>query len=228
MRIGVLGGTGPAGRALASRLASVGCEVVIGSRSIERADVAAQKIHDRWPDRHLPLVGGSNETAADTDLVIVATPWEAAAETALSVRSHLEGKVVACMANALARVGFEFQSVVPPRGSVAANVQGAIPEALVAAAFHHLPAGAVGRLDDEVDADVLVCSDHREAVEAVCALARRIPGVRPVHVGSLSNAAPLETFVSVLLEVNARYDAKVALRLTGLEVDADHFVPTLR
>ncbi len=228
MRIGVLGGTGPAGRALASRLASVDFDVVIGSRTAERAVAAVNKVHERWPDRSLPLTGDTNEGAAAADLVIVATPWEAAAETALSVRHHLDGKVVACMANALARVGFEFQSVVPPRGSVAANVQGAVPEALVAAAFHHLPAGAVGRLDDEVDSDVLVCSDHREAVEAVCQVARRIPGVRPVHVGSLSNAAPLETFVSVLLEVNARYDARVAIRLTGLDVEADHFVPTLR
>ena len=33
MRIGILGGTGPAGSALAARLASVGFETVIGSRS---------------------------------------------------------------------------------------------------------------------------------------------------------------------------------------------------
>ena len=37
MRIGILGGTGPAGSALAARLASIGYEVVIGSRSKYRA-----------------------------------------------------------------------------------------------------------------------------------------------------------------------------------------------
>ncbi len=37
MRIGILGGTGPAGSALAARLASVGYDVVIGSRSRYRA-----------------------------------------------------------------------------------------------------------------------------------------------------------------------------------------------
>jgi len=37
MRIGILGGTGPAGSALAARLASVGFETVIGSRSRYRA-----------------------------------------------------------------------------------------------------------------------------------------------------------------------------------------------
>ena len=33
LRVGVLGGTGPAGKALATRLASVGVEVSIGSAS---------------------------------------------------------------------------------------------------------------------------------------------------------------------------------------------------
>ena len=37
MRIGILGATGPAGRGLAARLASVGHEVLFGSREVERA-----------------------------------------------------------------------------------------------------------------------------------------------------------------------------------------------
>ena len=37
MRIGILGGTGPAGSALAARLASVGYDVVIGSKNMSRS-----------------------------------------------------------------------------------------------------------------------------------------------------------------------------------------------
>ena len=33
MRIGILGGTGPAGKALGARLASIGYAIVLGSRS---------------------------------------------------------------------------------------------------------------------------------------------------------------------------------------------------
>ena len=47
-----------------------------------------------------------------------------------AVAEALDGKVVISMANALARVGHEFQPLVPPRGSVAASVQAAVPEAL--------------------------------------------------------------------------------------------------
>ena len=40
---------------------------------------------------------------------------------------QLSGKLVICMANALARVGNEFHALYPPRGSIAADVQAAIP-----------------------------------------------------------------------------------------------------
>ena len=46
MRIGILGGTGPAGTALAARLASVGYDVILGSRSRYRAMEARDAILD--------------------------------------------------------------------------------------------------------------------------------------------------------------------------------------
>ena len=48
MRIGILGGTGPAGRGLAVRLAAAGDEVVLGSRDAERAAIEDQKTDIGW------------------------------------------------------------------------------------------------------------------------------------------------------------------------------------
>ena len=115
------------------RLASVGFEVTIGSRTRERAVEASDELKERWADRDLPLYGGDNALAASSPIVLIATPWDAAGVTALSVADHLSGKVVICMANALVKVGDEFQPLVPPRGSVAAHVQAIVPRALVAA-----------------------------------------------------------------------------------------------
>ena len=216
MRIGVLGGTGPAGRGLAVRLASVGFDVVLGSRSKYRAMEARDKLVAVWPDRDLPIDSGDNESAADCDLVILATPWDAAAATVQSVEGHLNGKVVVSMCNALARVAHEFQPLVPPRGSVAASVQAAVPRAKVAAALHHVPAKELGEIDHFVDSDVLICSDHPEATESTAAFVSQIPDLRPLDAGELSNAAPIEAFAAVLLQLNGRYKTRVALRFTGL------------
>ena len=54
MRIGILGGTGPAGSGLAARLACIGYEAVIGSRSKYRAMEARDHLVERWPDMGYP------------------------------------------------------------------------------------------------------------------------------------------------------------------------------
>jgi NADPH-dependent F420 reductase len=217
--VGVLGGTGPAGTALAARLSSIGYNVVIGSRSSERAEEKAKEIRDAWPALKLPLRGGSNEEAAACEIVVLATPWDSAATT---VREHLvvlRGKVVISMANALVRVGHEFQPLVPPRGSVAAHVQAAAPDCHVVAAFHHLPAKELGHLGDPIDSDVLICSDNKAAIETVSEMVRRIPGCRPLDSGELSNATAIEAFTAVLLQLNVRYKTRVAPKLNGIKGD---------
>lgn len=178
------------------------------------------KLVERWPDRNLAIGAAENPEAAAADVVVIATPWDGAAETALSVRKQLEGKVVISMANALARVAGEFQPLVPPRGSVAASVQAAVPDAMVSAAMHHLPAKELGMLDHPLDSDVLICSDHKHAIEVTADIVRRIPGCRPLDAGELSNATPIEAFTAVLLQLNVRYKTRVAVKLTGI-ADAD-------
>jgi 8-hydroxy-5-deazaflavin:NADPH oxidoreductase len=222
VHVGILGGTGPAGSGLAARLADAGLEVVIGSRSKERAQEACEEICKHWPERSFALEAGDNLRAAAAEIVIVATPWDAAAVTVASVATRLTGKVVISMANALAKVGDEFEPLVPPRGSVAAHVQSAAPGAMVSAAFHHLPAKALANLNTPIDADVLVCSDHAKAFEKTAELVELIPNLRPLNAGSLSNAAPIEAVTAVLLQLNVRYKTRAAVRLTGIELPGKH------
>jgi len=216
MRIGIFGATGPAGSALAVRLASVGYEVVVGSRSEERAEQVVADLTGRWPDRSLPIKAATNEGAADCDLVVIATPWDSAATTAHAHAAALDGKVVVSMANALVRVGTEFEPLIPPRGSVAAHVQAGVPRSRVVAAFHHLPAKELGNLDHDIESDVLICGDDPTAVRAVMDIAADIPGCRPLDAGELSNATAIEAFTAVLLQLNVRYKTRVAPRVTGI------------
>jgi len=216
MQIGILGATGPAGSALGVRLASVGFDVVLGSRQLQRATEVVDRLRADWPDLQLPLVPGHNEAAADADVVVIATPWESAATTAQSLADRLAGKVLVSMANALVRVGTEFQPLVPPRGSVAGHVQAAVRDAHVVAAFHHLPAKELGHLGHPIDSDVLICGDVKSAVHTVMEITEKIPGCRPLDAGELSNATAIEAFTAVLLQLNVRYKTRVAPKLTGI------------
>ena len=216
MRIGILGGTGPAGTALGARLASVGYDIILGSRSRYRAMEARDRILGEWPARELSIDAGSNTDATEAELVVIATPWDSAATTAHEHADALEGKVVVSMANALVRVGLEFQPLVPPRGSVAAHVQAAVPSCRVVAAFHHLPAKELGHLDHPIDSDVLISSDDPNAIKVVSEIVSAIPGCRPLDAGELSNATAIEAFTAVLLQLNVRYKTRVAPKLTGI------------
>jgi NADPH-dependent F420 reductase len=204
---------------LALRLASVGITVTVGSRSHERAGEICSKLCAHWPGRSLEIVPGDNAAAAGADLVVVATPWEAAAPTVSSVAEHLAGKVVLSMANALTRVGNEFIPLIPPRGSVAAWVQAAVPASRVAAALHHIPARELADLDHDMCSDVLVCSDHPSATAAVSELIALLPGLRPLDAGSLASASAIEALTPVLLQINARYRTRASIRLTNINLD---------
>jgi 8-hydroxy-5-deazaflavin:NADPH oxidoreductase len=215
MRIGIVGGTGPAGRGLAVRLAAAGDQVVIGSRQADRAEEIVTGLLEAWPDRQLSIVGLANEEAAECELVVLATPWDSALATVKPLAPTLAGKVVVSMANALVKEGREFLALLPPRGSVAASIQAWLPDSLVAASLHHLPASEMEKLTTPITADVLVCSDHAEATTATLALVDRIEGLRGVDAGSLAQAAPIEAFTSVLITINIRHKVHTALQLAG-------------
>ena len=171
---------------------------------------------DRWPALQLDIRGAENVDAARADVVVVATPWDSAIATVRPLREQLAGKVVISMANALVKEGREMLALIPPRGSVAAAVQAALPESLVAAAFHHLPASEMENLESGLEADVLVCSDHADATATTESLIATMRGLRPLDAGSLSQAAAIEAFTAVCITLNIRHKAHSTLRLAGI------------
>ncbi len=216
MHVGILGGTGPAGRGVAARLAEAGIRVTIGSRDAERAAQVVAELVERAQVALDLVEGADNAGAAAAELVVVATPWDSVIPTVRALREPLAGKVVISMVNALVKEGREMLALMPPRGSMAAAVQAALPDSLVAAAFHHLPASEMENLESGLEADVLVCSDHVEATAATVDLIERMKGLRPLDAGSLNQAAAIEAFTAVCITLNIHYKAHSTLRLAGI------------
>ncbi|NCZ68495.1 MAG: hypothetical protein EBY84_08440 [Acidimicrobiia bacterium] len=92
--IGYVGGTGPAGSALAVRLASVGYAGCIGSRTKERGVQVAEEMKAKWPRHNLNLVGGDNVDAASRDIVptwmIRSLPRHANSACTISIWQHVK------------------------------------------------------------------------------------------------------------------------------------------
>ena len=216
MHVGIVGGTGPAGRGLAVRLAAAGHEVTVGSRDAERAAAATAELTAANPGRALSLTGADNAGAAAAELVVLATPWDSIVATVQPLREELAGKVVVSMGVAMTKFGREVLPITVPRGSVAAMVQAAIPGSLVSASFHHLAGAEMEDLDSGLEADVLVCSDHRDATEATMALVNSIDGLRGLDVGSLARAGTIEAFTAICVALNIRYKTATSVQVRGI------------
>ncbi len=210
--VGILGGTGPAGRGVAVRLAAGGHRVVIGSRDAGRAREVAASL----PAGTGAIGGADNAGAADCDLVVVATPWDSAVATVRALREPLAGKVVISMVNALAREGKEVVPLYPPRGAMAAQIAAVLPQSRVVGAFHHLPAAQMEDLASDLDADVAVVGDDAAARASVVELINAMPGLRAVEVGTMSLASAVEAFTAVCVTINLRHRAHSSVVFRGL------------
>ena len=211
--VAVLGGTGEQGRGLARRFALAGQRVVLGSRDAARAQAAAAGLVAAGD-----VTGADNATAArDGDVVVVAVPWEGHRELLASLSVELDGKVVVDCVNPL---GFDKQgafALAVEEGSAAEQAQAVLPGSRVVGAFHHV--SAVLLLDEtvgDVDIDVLVLGDDREATDLVQALVALVPGMRGIYAGRLRNAHQVEALTANLISVNRRYKAHAGLRVTDV------------
>jgi NADPH-dependent F420 reductase len=219
LSIGILGGTGDQGKGLARRFALAGHQVIIGSRNAERARQAAGDIHDSLGSGGGAAPRGAENAAAamEADVVIVAVPWDGHKATLESLRTELAGKVVVDCVNP---IGFDKQgsfALPVEEGSAAQQAAAVLTESRVVAAFHHV--SAVLLLDpsiEEVDLDVLVLGDDREATDLVQALAGRIAGMRGVYAGRLRNAHQVEALTANLISINRRYKAHAGFRVTDI------------
>ena len=213
--LAVLGGTGEQGRGLARRFALAGHEVIIGSRSAERAQQAATELGTALGG---PVSGSANaDAAARADVVIVAVPWDGHKELLQDLAPLLAGKVVGDCVNPR---GFDTPGACAlpvEEGSAAEQAASVLPESKVVGAFHHV--SAVLLLDeavDTIDTDILVLGDDREATDLVQELVAQIPGMRGVYAGRLRNAHQVEALTANLISVNRRYKSHAGLRVTDV------------
>lgn len=205
MKVAIVGGTGPFGRGLATRLADAGYDVVIGSRDSGRASAAAAE---------LGVEGATNaESVRGADLVVLAVKADAAADTALELADTLGRTPLLCVASALS-FGKDGVRPEPSASSVAEKVADLVV-APVVSGLHSLAASTLAG-DSAPDEDALVCGDDAEAKALALELASKVVAGRALDAGPLANARALEGMTAVIVNLNRRYKGHAGIRITGL------------
>ena len=214
--IGVIGGTGHQGLGLALRWAAAGIPVVVGSRSLERAHAAADQIRAAAGSAAAVVEGRENlDAARAAEVVVLAVPAAAHAETVAAIAAGAAGKIVVDLTVPLEKNPSYARQL--PEGSAAEAAQRALgPDTRVVGAFHTVPASLLADLARPVDCDVLVCGDDAAAKARVMELAAAI-GARAVDVGALRQTHTLERLTALLIGAGRKAKRhELGVRITGL------------
>jgi 8-hydroxy-5-deazaflavin:NADPH oxidoreductase len=216
--LAILGGTGDLGTGLARRWAQAGYQVIIGSRTLEKAQAAVADLREVMAERGVGSVTvqamANLDAATAADIVTLTVPFSHQADTLESVRGALQGKIlidvtVPLMPPRVARVQLPTQG---SAGQIAQELLG--EEVAVVSAFQNVAAAHLQE-GKGVDCDVLVSGNKKEAREAVIKLVEAA-GMRGFHAGMINNAAAAEALTSVLISINKQYGCHAGIRITGL------------
>jgi hypothetical protein len=217
--LAILGGTGDLGTGLARRWAQAGYRVIIGSRTLEKAEAAVADLREVMAERGVGEVNVEameNPAAASAaEIVTLTVPFSHQAATLEQVKPNLKGKIlidvtVPLVPPKVARVQLPKEG---SAGQIAQELLG--EEVAVVSAFQNVAAAHLqeGR---GVDCDVLVCGNKKEARAEVIKLVEAA-GMRGFHAGMIYNAAAAEALTSVLITINKQYGCHAGIRITGLD-----------
>lgn len=213
--IGFIGGTGPEGRGLALRFALAGESVLIGSRSEDRAQDAANSVREIAPS--VSVAGALNpEVAVRSDIVVIAVPYAAQKPTLASLAAELSGKLIVNVVVPLAFSKGVASAIRVEEGSAALEAQALLPHSTHIAAFHNVSAPELLKPGKRLDTDIVVCGDDADAKRAVMRLAETIAGARAVDGGGLANARYVEDLTALLLNINRAYKAHSMIKIVGI------------
>lgn len=215
--IGVIGGTGKLGAALARRWLKAGHNVMIGSRKAEKARGVADEL---GRELGVDIAAGSNREAAEqASLLVVTVPFAAQADTLADIRDLTAGKIVVdttvpLMPPKVMRVQL------PEEGSAAMKAKAILgDDANLVTAFHSVAAHKLAT-DEDIACDVMVFGDDRSARAQVVRLADDA-GLRGIHSGALVNSVAAEALTSILIFVNKTYSVDGA----GIQFTGDLIAP---
>ena len=215
--LAILGGTGDLGTGLARRWGQAGYKVIIGSRTLEKADAAAKDLisvmNSRGVDDYQVEAMINLKAANAADIAILTVPFDHHAGTLESVKGALSGKILIDVTVPL--VPPKVARVQLPKEGSAGEIAQAIlgDEVMVVSAFqnvaaHHLQEGK------GIQCDVLVSGNDKNAREQVIQLVEAA-GMKGYHAGLISNAAAAEAMTSVLINLNRQFKGHAGIKITG-------------
>ena len=213
--ISILGGTGREGKGLAFRWGRAGYKIIIGSRSLEKAEAAVRDIHSYLPETASIEAMLNADAASAGDVAVLTVPFAFHQEMLHSVKPQLQGKILIDVTVPLVPPKVTRVQM-PSAGSAAQEAQQILGEAVqVVSAFQNISYENLLTQED-IDCDVLICGSGKAAREIVLNLVKAA-GLVGWDAGPLENSVVVEGLTSILIGINKQFGVKSSgIKITGV------------
>lgn len=222
MKIAIIGGTGGQGLGIAIRFVQAGEDVIIGSRTVEKAQAAVDKIKDLLEKDDIPNLKAleNSDAATEAELLVLTVPLAAQTSTCKSIKEGAKDKIIIDATGPLETAigGSPTRCLYLPEGAASERSQKVLPESTVICGFNNISSGQLMNFNEPIDCDCLISGDDLEAKKTAAQLIDKIPGVQTIDCGPLERAQIIEKITPLLIGLNIKKTCKDAgIRITGID-----------
>ena len=220
MKIAIIGGTGGQGLGIAIRFVQAGEDVIIGSRTIEKAQAAVDKVKDLLDDISNLKAAENPDAAAEAEVLVLTVPLAAQKSTLLSIKEGAKGKPLLDATGPLESAigGSPITYLDLWDGAAAERSAKILKETNVICAFNNISSAALMNFKEPIDCDCLISGDDVDSKAVATELIEKIPGVNVIDCGPLERAKIIEKITPLLIGLNIRNKTQFGgIRITGLD-----------
>ena len=220
MKIAIIGGTGGQGLGIAIRFVQAGEDVIIGSRTVEKAQAAVDKVRDLLDDVGDLKAAENPDAAAEAEVLVLTVPLAAQKSTLLSIKDGAKDKPLLDATGPLESAigGSPINYLDLWDGAAAERSAKILKEANIICAFNNISSAALMNFNEPIDCDCLISGDDADSKKIATELIEKIPGVNVIDCGSLERAKIIEKITPLLIGLNIRNKTQFGgIRITGLD-----------
>lgn len=219
MKIAIIGGTGGQGLGIAIRFVQVGEAVIIGSRTIEKAQAAVDKVNDLLGKVENVKAAENADAAAEAELLVLTVPLAAQKSTLLTIKEGAKNKILLDATGPLESAigGSPIEYLDLWEGAASERAAKILKDTNVICAFNNISSAALMNFNKPIDCDCLISGDDAGSKVVASELIEKIPGVKAIDCGPLARAKIIEKITPLLIGLNIRNKTQFGgIRITGL------------
>ena len=219
MKMAIIGGTGGQGLGIAIRFVQAGEDVIIGSRTIEKAQAAVDKVKGLLGEVNNIKAAENADAAAEAELLVLTVPLAAQKSTLRSIKEGASDKILLDATGPLESAigGSPIEYVALWDGAAAERSAKILKDANVICAFNNISSAALMNFKEPIDCDCLISGDDANSKAVAAELIEKIPGVNVIDCGPLERAKIIEKITPLLIGLNIRNKTQFGgIRITGL------------